>query len=104
MADIISSKTQLKFDFRMQDSLGTTGSRTLSVDYYGVDGQASIKGAAFRDFILNNQTLTGMDKFVQPTGWRDSDTTAEEYQTTEIYVTRVFTESQTFDYSDEETP
>lgn len=89
MADIVkdSHRVSFGFDFIRGDS---TASRTISLDQDNVATPAAISAAkAFREEMLGGGSMFSVidpTKFIQPTNWRDTDETEEEWTTKDITI------------------
>lgn len=74
---------------------GETAKRTLTFDYVGELTESAINTVA-------QQWLTNYNKLVQPSNWRDSDATEEEWATIGITPATKTTTTTTYDGASEQ--
>lgn len=84
MADITITNVKAEYEWMFQRG-ASTASRTVTIDDVTFDAAGVSKAKAFRDIFTGaaSSPFTAIDatKFWQPTGWRDTDATEEEWET-----------------------
>lgn len=99
MADLVSNQHRLTFGFDFARG-GSTASRNFSIDNPIRTAEGISAAKAFREEMLGGGSMFSIinpQKFIQPTNWRDTDETEEEWTTTDISITYVDTTTTKID-------
>lgn len=99
MSDTITSSSVCRFDFNLIRGDEET-SRRISVEDFQQSTAGLSAAKAFADAFDGSEnpfSIIDRKKFVQPTGWRDSDETEDEWQLKNVDITIVDTTVQKVD-------
>lgn len=100
MADVLVNKSKAEYEWILQRG-ASTATRTFSVDGVPYTEGGKSAAVAFRDIFTggasNPLSVVDPTKFWQPTGWRDSDLTEDEWTTVGCNLTLVKTDEWQID-------
>ena len=95
MADKVKNTKTLYVDFYLTRGTEST-TRSISFETQIADANIKANVGAFRLAVLGDDNYS---KIIQPSNWRDSDESEEEYLTNEIGARLKTTTELTFDFS-----
>lgn len=82
MAQTVTETYRVSFKCLMQNDI-ETNTRTVSFDSFKQDTTALTAAAT----AISQRLVSDYNKFIQPTGWRDSDYTEDEWTTISVTPT-----------------